>query len=491
VTIPEEPELNRGTTHQRARRGIKLLMGRQVIVLILTFGAGIVLARALDPAEFGLYAIASFLVSAFALFGDFGLAPSLIQRKKEITELDLRVGFTLQQITTTVVVVLLLIAAPWLASLYPKAPPGTDWLVRALAFSLYLTSWRSMSVLQLERALKYDRLARVEVMEALIFQVVAVLMALNGYGVWSFVMAALVRGVVGAVLVFASAPWRVRLDLDRTVAASILRFGAPFQLQAIANQLGGWITPLFVGSLIGPGAVGYLTWASSNGKKPLMLVDNVMRVAFPHLARIQEDHAEVERTLTRYLTYLLCAAGLWFSLLATAGPAVVTVLYTAKWSAAVPALIMYAAVVPLDVLSWVIGVALNATGKVAFTSWIVVARTVAHIGLGVPLTLLVGFNGVPIAILVSSAASIPWILRGLGPGAPARVMRPLLWLVIPVLAATGIGLLCRGIGLPIALRGALIMGVVLAVYAVATWITAPAWLIRWPSELQRGGLAAR
>jgi O-antigen/teichoic acid export membrane protein len=282
VTIEEETELAHGTTHQRARRGVKLLMGRQLFVQIITFATGIVLARALDPAEFGLYAIASFLVGAFALFGDFGLAPSLVQRKEQITELDLRVGFSLQQITTTVVVVLLLIAAPWLASLYPKAPPGTDWLVRALAFSLYLTSWRSMSVLQLERVLRYERLAWVEVIEVLAFQVMAVLMALNGYGVWSFVVAALVRGIVGTGLAFAAAPWRVRFAFDRTVARRILRFGAPFQLQSVIHQLGGWVTPLFVGTLIGPGAVGYLTWASSNGRKPLMLVDNVMRVAFPH-----------------------------------------------------------------------------------------------------------------------------------------------------------------------------------------------------------------
>jgi O-antigen/teichoic acid export membrane protein len=490
VTVVEDVELPHDTTHQRARRGIKLLMGRQVFVQILTLAAGIVLARALDPTEFGLYAIASFLVGAFALFGDFGLASSLVQRKEQITELDLRVGFSLQQITTTVVVILLLIAAPWLASLYPKAPPGTDWLVRALAFSLYLTSWRSMSVLQLERVLRYDRLAWIEVIEVLAFQTVAILMALNDFGVWSFVVAALVRGLVGAILAFAAAPWHVRFAFDRAAARRILHFGAPFQIQSVANQLGSWITPLFVGTLIGPGAVGYLTWASSNGRKPLMLVDNVMRVAFPHLARIQEDSAEVERTLTRYLTYLLCAAGLWFSLLATAGPSVVTVLYTDKWSAAVPALIMYAAVVPLEVLGWVIGIALNATGRVAFTSWIVVARTAAQIVLSVPLTLLLGFNGVPLAILVCSAALLPWILRGLGPGAPLRVMRPLVWLVFPVLAASAVGLLLRGLGLPLAMRGAVIMGAVTIVYAAATWAAGPAWLIRWPPQVPRRGLAA-
>ena len=137
--------------HASAKKGIKLLMGRQVLLQVFTFGGGVLLARVLTPAQFGIYGIATFLVGMLAMAGDFGLAPSFIQRKEDLTDLDLRVGFTLQQVFTTIIVVLLLVLAPWLTHFYPKAPPETVWLVRALAFNLYLTSWRSMSALRLER----------------------------------------------------------------------------------------------------------------------------------------------------------------------------------------------------------------------------------------------------------------------------------------------------------------------------------------------------
>ena len=125
--------------HTRAKQGIKLLLGRQVAVQILTFAGGVVLARILGPAQFGLYIISLFLVNTFALLGDFGLASSFLQRKNDLTDRDLQVGFTLQQILTSVIVLALLISAPWLVHLYPKAPPETVWLVRVLAFNLYLT----------------------------------------------------------------------------------------------------------------------------------------------------------------------------------------------------------------------------------------------------------------------------------------------------------------------------------------------------------------
>jgi Membrane protein involved in the export of O-antigen and teichoic acid len=251
------------SVHEKAKRGIKLIMARQVIVQAVTFGGGVVLARILSPSQFGLYAIATFLVQAFALFGSFGLAPSLIQRKKELADEDLQVGFTLQQVCTTVVVTGLFIGAPWLVSLYPRAPHDsplqTIWLVRALAFSLYLTSWRSMSALQLERHLKYNRIAAVEVIEILTYQTIAVVLALAGYGVWSFVWATLVRGMLGTFLVYSAAPWRVKLRFDVPAAIHLLRFAIPFQICALINNLSSWITPTLVAGMIGPQAVGYLT----------------------------------------------------------------------------------------------------------------------------------------------------------------------------------------------------------------------------------------
>lgn len=425
--------------HAKAKQGIKLLLGRQVAIQILTFGGGIVLARVLGPAQLGLYVISVFLVSTFALLGDFGLAASFVQRKKELTDRDLQVGFTLQQILTSAVVLALLLAAPKLVHLYPKAPPETVWLVRATAFNLYLTSWRTMSALQLERSLRYDRLARVEVVEALSYQGIAVGLALAGFGIWSYVVAALTQGILGTVLVYLASPWRIRFAFDQTIARNILRYGLPFQVQTLANSVGGWVTPLLIGSLIGPVGVGYLTWASSNGRKPLILTDIIMRVAFPHFSRIQDDRAEVERILTRYLTFLLLIAGFWFSLLLIAGPVVVEVLYTQKWLPGVPALILYSGALAFDMISWVVGVSLNGLGQVSFTTRVVACRTASVVALSIPLVLSAGFIGAAAAYLVGSVLTVPWLFLGLGKGAFTRILTQMSWLLVPAVGSCGLG----------------------------------------------------
>jgi len=462
--------------HSQAKRGIKLLMGRQVVMQIMTAAGGIVLARLLTPAEFGLYAIASYMVSIFALLGDFGLAPSFIQRKAELTERDLQVGFTLQQILTSVIVVALFLAAPWLVNFYPQAPPETVWLLRVLAVDLYLTSWRAMSAIQLERNLQYERLAPIEVIEALSYQGLVVILALQGYGVWSFVWAVLVRGLLGTLMTYLVAPWKMRLCFDLDVTKEILGYGIPFQLQNLTQQMDGWITPLLVGSLIGPQAVGYLSWASSNANRPLVLVSNVMRVSFVHFSRVRDNQAEVDRLVQRYLTVLLLIAGLWFSVILVAGQGLVSWIYSDKWLPAVPALILYAIHLGSAVVGWVVVVTLNSLGEVKIPLQQVLIRISINIPLTILLVSLIGFNGVPLGYLISTVFAVPWLFRGLGKETPKQVIGVVVRVVLSIVAASAIGGLTLMLFLPTIPKALLSTAVTTCAYAIAVWLVSPKWL---------------
>lgn len=464
----------------RARRGIKLLLGRQVVLQVLMLGGGIVLARVLDPAEFGLYAITTFLVALFSLFGEFGLAPSFIQRRDELTDRDLSVGFTLQQMVTTVVVAALFLLAPWLVSFYPQAPPDTIWLVRTLAFSLYLTSWRAMSALQLERHMRYERIVWVEVVENFSYQIIAVVLAVAGYGVWSFIWATMARGVLGTVLVFLVAPWRVRFGFDMKIVKEILRFGLPFQLQGIINQIVHWVTPTLVAVWVGPQAVGFLMWAVSNGRRPLILVDNVVRVAFPHFSRIQDDREAVERTLSQYLMLLLLVAGLWVAVLMIAGPMLLRWIYTEKWSPAIPALMIYAAGIAVDMIVWVMVVTLNGLGMVSFTTRYILGRNLAIVAVSIPLVLLIGFNGVPIGYLLMGTLSLPFVFLGFERGALRRILQPTAWIILPTLTSIILGSLTLKLPLPLVLHALLSACITGVLFVVAAWIFSPA---RFKQEL--------
>jgi O-antigen/teichoic acid export membrane protein len=233
---------------------------------------------------------------------------------------------------------------------------------------------------------------------------------------------------------------------------------------------------VLVGGAIGPQAVGFVTWASSNGKKPLLLVDNVMRVAFTHFSRIQDSPAEIERILVRYLTYLLLPAGLWCALLCTAGHDLVGWVYATRWLPGVDALCVYAVAVCFEVAAWVVGVSLNGMGIVGYTGRVIFARTLAYTLLSVPLVLTIGFLGVPLGYLGAFAITTPAMCRGLGRGAMGRLWAAIRWILAPLVAAMLVGALLARINLANVEAAISVSAVVIVVYALVAWFSAPAWL---------------
>src|SRR5688572_16914212 len=109
--------------HERAQRSLWLVLSRQVLVALLTFASGIVLARTLAPADFGVFAIATFVVVFVGMIADLGLHAALIQRSTDLSTHDLRAAFTVQQMAATVAIALLWPAAAWLPAIYPQASP--------------------------------------------------------------------------------------------------------------------------------------------------------------------------------------------------------------------------------------------------------------------------------------------------------------------------------------------------------------------------------
>jgi PST family polysaccharide transporter len=297
-----------------------------------------------------------------------------------------------------------------------------------------------------------------------------------GKGTWSYVIATLVTGIVGTLLVYRACPWKVKFEYDGKVAREILRFGVPFQFQILVNQLGDWVIPMFVGPRFGPSAVGLLTWSAANGKKPIILIDNVTRVAFPHFSRIQDDRAEVERTVARYLSAMLAGSALWFALLLVAGPALIQWIYSGKWIGATTTLALYSLMLSFEIISFVTSVALNGIGKVKFLAKVALGRSLLYIAGSIPLVLLVGYNGVPIAILISQFLTVPWAFSGLGPGSLQRTMRPIAWVLIPTIISVGVGLAARQIALPPPTQSLFLSAVVATVYAATAWSVGPEWL---------------
>ncbi len=374
---------------------------RHVVVQGVGFVANLILARALVPSDFGAFAFVTVVTQLSMLLGDAGLGAALVQRRERLSNDLLAVVFTFQQVLLLGLVLAVWFASPWLISYY-HFPPEYVWLVRLTILSLGFTSLRAVSALVLERNVDFQKIAKVEIAEALTYYLLCSAFAVSGFGVWSFAWAAIARAAVGAAVMFRIAPWRVALRWDFPAIKELARFGLPFQGSNLLGFANSSLTPVILGATLGPAAVGFVNFAASLVGYASMPAWVINRVSFPAFSRMQgEESAFADAFLKLQRASALMMFGIAALLLGLAEPIIVHV-FSAKWQPSVPIFTLLA--LGLYVSAWSVpnGSVLNALGESRLNFRLNIAVTLTMWLFGIPLMLAFGVMGVAYATLLSN-----------------------------------------------------------------------------------------
>ena len=401
-----EPELTPEIISHRAVSGVVVLTVRKFGLKAISYLGSIMLARLLAPEIFGVFAIVSFIITFFAFFSDVGLGAALIQKKESLTPKDLAVTFTLQQILVVAVVLLIYALSPLIAAQYALGEGGV-WLIRIFSVSLFLTSLKTIPSILLERRLKFGLLILPEIVEVVAFQVLAVGLAYLGFGVWSFIIGLLVRSFLGTLVLFWVSPWRPRFAWDLKIAKRLVSFGVPFQLNGFIATIKDAVMPIFVGAVSGAAAVGYLNWALTFSKLPILFMSDIFRVTFPTYARIQHDRERLAKAISKTIRFTnLFLFPAVFMLAATAKP-IVTLIFTDKWLPALPAFYLHLLGILVVGISNTFMDTFWAMGKTKIAVKLLVIYTVLNWATSVPLVYRYGFIGAMAGSVIVLLVSLP------------------------------------------------------------------------------------
>jgi O-antigen/teichoic acid export membrane protein len=391
---------------QKAARAGKALFLRQVLVYGFNIGGSVILARLLPAAQYGYYGIVLFLIVFLGIFGGTGFAGNLIRMNEEPTSRDFEVMFTVQQAMIAVIFAFVWFIAPRLGIAYHLGVSGA-WFFRMFGGALVLTSFMVMPQIKMERELAFDRLAMVEVCQAVGFNVSAILFALKGWGALSFSAALLMRSGIGAVLAHLSSPWKFAFRWDLELLKKHLQYGVALQAgQVIGVVVRDSISPLLIGMLLGAADVGYVTWATSLAGYSIWVLVPLQRLYLPLFARLQSDPARL-KTVVESVLWMVNAvvAPLALITLALSHP-ITKVIFGDKWAVALPLyyLICAANTLASNVLP-LTGV-LNALGQSRKTLQLSILWTTATWVFGAPLVWWFGLKGFGFALIGIQSTNI-------------------------------------------------------------------------------------
>ena len=166
-----------------------------------------VISRLLDPANFGLIALANLVVLFAQMFARMGLASAIVQKPK-LSEEDIRAASTVGIALGAACFVAIWGLSPAIGDLFrqPELPP----VLRALGVTFIFQGWAATAMGLLRRQLRFRVLSLIGVGTYVLgYLVVGIGLALLGAGVWSLVAAALVSQVSLAVW---ELPWSPTLS---------------------------------------------------------------------------------------------------------------------------------------------------------------------------------------------------------------------------------------------------------------------------------------
>jgi len=355
------------------------------------FIGSVVLARLLLPEDFGLIAMLSIFTSIGALFVDSGFGTALIQRQ-DTTKDDETTVFAYNICAGIVSGALLALAAPWIADFF--AQPKLLQLTRAMALTLPLSALATVPDALLAIRLDFKSRARAEVIASLVSSAVAILLAFQGYGVWSLVWQPMIALLMRTVMLWHFSGWRPRGRYSRDSFRGLFGFGGYMLLSGLLGTFVTEMQSLLIGKLFDSRSLGFYSLAQNTQQAPASFMGSLLnRVGLPVFSAVAADSEKLKLALRSSLQmamflFVPCMVGI-----AVVARPLIAQLYGPRWEAAAPILSVLAlsgALWPVHVLNLT---ALGALGRSNLFFLLAVIKSFIFI----PLILISARDG-PIAI---------------------------------------------------------------------------------------------
>ncbi|MDO8340578.1 MAG: oligosaccharide flippase family protein [Candidatus Woesebacteria bacterium] len=299
-----EEEIGIETVKERSVRGVVILTGRTFLLQIIGLIAQFFLFAYLGGYEFGVFAIVSAIINFLVYFSDIGLAAALIQKKETPTDIDLKTTFFVQQTLIFIIIGIVFLLTPFFVQKYSLTHDGQI-LLYALSLSLILSSFKSIPSILLERKLEFVKLVFPQILEQIVYNVVLVILAMKGFGLKSFTVAVILRGLVGLVAIYALQPWKPGFAFSKSTLKGLFKFGIPFQINTFLATLKDDGMIIILGGIIGPVGIGIFSFAQKLARLPLtFFMDTVTRVTFPAFSRMQDHKTDLEKSVTRSIFFI-------------------------------------------------------------------------------------------------------------------------------------------------------------------------------------------
>jgi O-antigen/teichoic acid export membrane protein len=329
---------------------------------LLRVGSLAVLARLLDPKDFGLLGMVTAFTGVLSLFRDFGLSAAAIQRA-EITEAQSSTLFWINILVGAGLTAIAMLLAPVVSMLYHE--PRLFWITSVVAVGFLINGAGVQHSTILQRQMRFTTLAWIDVGSLIISTSLAIGAAVAGYGYWALVVMTVSLPLTVTLALWLASAWIPGAPRRGIGIRSMMRFGGTLTLNGIVLYLAFNFEKVLLGRFWGAESLGIYGRAYQLIRIPTDNLNSAVGdVAFSALSRIQDDPSRLKSYFLKGYSLVL-----GFTLSITIACAlfaddIVLVLLGPKWKEAAPIFRLLAPTMLIFAITNPLGWLLNSIGFV-------------------------------------------------------------------------------------------------------------------------------
>ena len=366
----------------RAVRSSAFVLAGYGSAQVIRLASNLILTRLLFPEAFGVMTLVAVVTTGLELFSDLGIGPSIAQNKRGDDPAFLDTAWTIQVVRGGLLWLLACALALPVARFY--AVPELGWYLPVAAFSLVISGFLPTRIETAYRHLLVGRLTALDLAsQALGVGLMIGLAALTG-SVWALVLGGLLTALTRLALTHFRLPGAAnRFRWEPAAAHELIHFGKWIFLSTIFSFFSSQGDKLVFGKLLTLVTLGVYNIGYYLGSFPVLLGQTIVhRVMIPIYRDVAASGTpDNARKLIR-LRYTMTAAMLaMLMVLAYGGPALVGLLYDARYHHAGAMLVLIAVALSPQAIGMSYDRAALAAGDSRRFFAVTASRAVLQIGL--------------------------------------------------------------------------------------------------------------
>ena len=318
----------------KAVSGVKWTTIEKISTQILRFVIGIIVARLVTPADYGLIAMLAIFTSIGDVFINSGFNTALICNK-ENTQADYSTAFFFNVGVGMAVYLILFLCAPLIASFY-DIPELLD-VTRLYTLTLLIGSLSVVQIAKLTHEFRFKLQFFVNLISLIASGAAGILMAVKGYGVWALVWQGLTYTVLRTVLFWLCSGWHPILVFSRKSFNYLFSFGSKLLIVNIVDIIYENVYTLVVGKYYSASSAGFYNRSLQIAQLPKSVITEIVnKVMLPLLAPYQDDKEVLIAVYNRIIRLVVFVTYPLLVLLVVLAKPIIFIMLGEPWLPAAP-----------------------------------------------------------------------------------------------------------------------------------------------------------